>query len=129
MKRDWSTDEVIEHFTLLPAEMEFLGSNDPHNHLGKAALLKFFGYEGRFPEDASELPSAILAYIAQQLDLPEQAIGKYNWRGRRIKEHRKDIRELMGFHPATVINREVVINQAALKNGLIAMPRGWSCSN
>ena len=50
MKRDWLADEIIEHFTLLPPEIEFLGSNDPHNHLGKAILLKFFEYEGRFPE-------------------------------------------------------------------------------
>jgi hypothetical protein len=42
MKRDWSIEEVIEHFTLIPAEIEFLGSNNPHNQLGKAVLLKFF---------------------------------------------------------------------------------------
>jgi len=47
MKRDWSTEEIIEHFTLLPADIAFLGNNDPHNHLGKALLLKFFEYEGK----------------------------------------------------------------------------------
>ncbi len=31
MKRDWTSDEIVEYFTLLPAEIEFLGSNDPHN--------------------------------------------------------------------------------------------------
>jgi hypothetical protein len=42
MTQDWNTDEIIEHFTLLPSEIEFLGSNDPHNQLGKALMLKFF---------------------------------------------------------------------------------------
>ena len=105
MKGDWSTDEVVEHFTLLPAEIEFLGSSDPHNQLGKAALLKFFEYEGRFPETPAELPTTIITYIAQQLDLPEQAIHQYDWGGRRIKKHRKDIRELMGFRPATITDQ------------------------
>jgi TnpA family transposase len=105
MKQDWSTEEIIEHFTLLPTDKAFLGSNDPHNHLGKALLLKFFEYEARFPEALSELPTSIITYIAQQLDLPEKAIYQYDWGGSRIKEHRKEIRELMGFHPATVIDQ------------------------
>jgi TnpA family transposase len=106
MKRDWSTDELIEHFTLLPAEVAFLGSNDPHNQLGKAILLKFFEHAGRFPEDQSELPTTVIAYIAQQLDLPEQVIHQYDWDGRRIKAHRKDIREFYGFHPATLTDQD-----------------------
>ncbi len=106
MRQDWTTNEVIEHFTLLPAEIEFLGSNDPHNQLGKAVLLKLFEYEGRFPEDPSELPPAIIAYMAQQLDLSEHVIHQYDWNGRRIKEHRKDIRELMGFRPVTVVDQD-----------------------
>ncbi len=39
MKQDWSTEEVIKHFTLLPIEIQFLGSNNAHNQLGKAILL------------------------------------------------------------------------------------------
>jgi TnpA family transposase len=106
MKQDWSTEEIIEHFTLLPADIVFLGNNDPHNHLGKALLLKFFEHEGRFPEDLSELPTSVIVYIAQQLDLPEQAIHRYDWDGSRIKEHRKEIRELTGYHPATLIDQD-----------------------
>ncbi len=36
---DWTADGVIENFTLSRAEINFLGSNDPHNQLGKALLL------------------------------------------------------------------------------------------
>ncbi len=106
MNHNWNTEDIIEHFTLLPPEIGFLGSNDPHNHLGKALLLKFFQKEGRFPEDGTELPSEIVAYVAQQLDLPPEVIHNYDWDGRRHREHRRDIRELLGFHPATLADQD-----------------------
>jgi hypothetical protein len=106
MNHNWNTEDIIEHFTLLPPEISFLGSNDPHNHLGKALLLKFFQKEGRFPEDATEFPSEIVAYVAQQLDLPPEVIHNYDWDGRRLREHRRDIRELLGFHPATLADQD-----------------------
>jgi hypothetical protein len=43
----------------------------PIRTLGKAVLLKFFQYEGRFPESVAELPSAVVEYVAQQLNLAE----------------------------------------------------------
>jgi hypothetical protein len=42
MKQQWDVDELIEQFTLLPPEIEWLGENEEHNHLGKAISLKFF---------------------------------------------------------------------------------------
>jgi hypothetical protein len=79
-----------------------LGSSDRHNHLGKALLLKFFQYEGRFPESAAAIPFPIIEYTAQQLTLPPDIIAAYQWDGRAIKRHRRQIREFLGFHPATV---------------------------
>lgn len=35
MNNNWKADDIIKHFTLLLPEIIFLGSNDPHNHLGK----------------------------------------------------------------------------------------------
>lgn len=102
MHSDWTPDDIIEHFTLSSAEFEFLGSNVPHNYLGKALLLKFFQYEYRFPEGISEIRPPIIEYVAQQLDVSTTAIGQYNWAGRSIKQHRKEIREQMGFRPATL---------------------------
>ena len=110
MKRNWSTEEIIEHFTLLPTERQFLGVREQHNRLGRALLLKFFQYEGRFPENALEIPDEIMIYVAQQLDPPEEIIDQYDWIGRRSSEHRADIRELMGFHPATLIDQDELHN-------------------
>jgi TnpA family transposase len=114
MKQQWDVNEIIEQFTLLPPEFSFLGSSDPHNHLGKALLLKFFQHEGRFPDNIAEIPSPIIEYMTQQLNLPAGVIATYQWDGRTIKEHRRQIREHLGFHPATVAE------QRALRTWLIA---------
>lgn len=44
--------------------------------------------------------------MAHQLDIPATFIGEYDWKGERSKEHRKDIRELMGFRPATMQDQQ-----------------------
>lgn len=49
MKPFVDVNEIIERFTLLPPEINFLGRKDPHNQLGKALLLKFFQSAGQFP--------------------------------------------------------------------------------
>ena len=36
MKREWTTEEIITHFTLPSEEKVWLGSNERPNHLGKA---------------------------------------------------------------------------------------------
>jgi len=60
MKRHWTTDDLIEHFTLLPAERTLL---DPlcaaHTRLGFAVLLKSFQLDGRFPTTPHEVPAPV----------------------------------------------------------------------
>ncbi len=106
MKQNWTTDEIIEQFTLLEEEQKFVKANAPHNKLGKALLLKFFQYEARFPEDLSEIPLQAVEYVAQQLDLSPIVFKAYQWRGRSIKNQRNAIRELMGFRSATVADQD-----------------------
>jgi hypothetical protein len=108
MKPYVDVDEIIEHFTLLPPEINFLGRNDPHNQLGKALLLKFFQSEGRFPESENEFTPAIIEYVAQQLRLPPAVIQAYNWDGRTSSDQRNQIRELLGFHSATIADQEAL---------------------
>jgi TnpA family transposase len=110
MKQNWSMNELIEHFTLPPTELQSLGMKDPHNQFGKALLLKFFQHEGRFPESINEIPDVIIAYVAQQLDLAETIIEQYDWLGRRSSEHRKDIREFMGFRRVTTADQHELRN-------------------
>jgi hypothetical protein len=42
MKRDWSADELAEHWTLLPSEQALLSNKSGATRLGFAVLLKFF---------------------------------------------------------------------------------------
>lgn len=101
MKPEWTTEVIITYFTLQSEEKVWLGSNEGHNHLGKALQLKFFQYEGRFAEGLYEIPEEAIAYVAQQLHLNEQVIEEYEWRGRTAKDHWRDVRKYSGFRPAT----------------------------
>lgn len=105
MRQDWTIDEIIEHFTLLEDEHEFVSLQAPHNKLGKALLLKFFQHESRFPEGRSEISPQAVDYVAQQLGVSPDVFKAYKWRGRSIKDHRAGIRELTGFRPITVADQ------------------------
>lgn len=67
MKRQWSTEELIECFTLLPHEQAILPSDTAnaniHNRLGFALMLKFFQLEARFPKHLGEISSTVVDFI------------------------------------------------------------------
>ena len=102
MKRAWHPDELIEHWTILPQEHKLLGNKSGPTRLGFAVLLKYFQYEGRFPQHPREVPSGIVIHIAQQLDMEPETWSHYDWQGRAIKYHRAQIRQELGFREATV---------------------------
>jgi TnpA family transposase len=106
LKRNWELDELIEHFTLLPNELELVENKFDETRLGFAALFKFFQHEARFPKNKFEIPRTILAYIAKQLSLDPNLYAKYDWEGRSIKRHRVQIREFFGFRETTVQDAE-----------------------
>ncbi len=49
MKRNWTDDELIEHFILVPMERQLIGNKTGASRLGFAVLLKYFQHEARFP--------------------------------------------------------------------------------
>ncbi len=69
MKRQWDIEELIESFTLLPKELDFLANKTGATRLGCALLLKCFQYEGHFPSAQHEIPKDVVNYIANQLKL------------------------------------------------------------
>jgi Domain of unknown function (DUF4158) len=95
MKRQWSPEELIEHFILLPQEETLLpiaiANSRPHNRLGFALLLKFFQMESRFPRHAGEIPPAVVTFLAHQLKLSAEDLSGYKWKGRTLKKHRDQI--------------------------------------
>jgi hypothetical protein len=70
MKRQWDPDELIEQWTLLPADHALLGNKSGPTRLGFAVFLLYLQHEGRFPQHRHEVPRPIVAHIAAQLGVP-----------------------------------------------------------
>jgi hypothetical protein len=94
MKRVWPLDELIEQFTLLPNERELLGNKTGATRLGFAVRLKYFQHEGRFPARKSDVPRAVVAFLAKQVDVSARASAAYDWSGRSVTYHPKSGRSL-----------------------------------
>jgi hypothetical protein len=101
MKRSWNLEELVEHCTLLPDELKLLANKTDPSRLGFAILLKCFQYEGRFPQYKGDIPVPFITYIARQIDIAPERFEEYDWNGRTIKQHRADVRALLGFREPT----------------------------
>jgi hypothetical protein len=64
MKRQWTHDELPEHWTLLPDELKLLANKTGATRLGFSLLLKAFALQGRFPRHIHELPGAVIVDVA-----------------------------------------------------------------
>jgi Domain of unknown function (DUF4158) len=70
MRQNFTPQELAEHFTLLPVEQELLANKTGANRLGFVVLLKYFQWEGRFPEHVQDVPRAVVDHIARTLTIP-----------------------------------------------------------
>src|SRR5436309_7626931 len=94
MKRAWTSEELLEHFTLLPGELTAVGNKSGPTRLGFAVLLKCLQYEGRFPRSRQEVAPEVVRFLATQLGVDAALFAQYAWEGRTIETHRAQIREL-----------------------------------
>lgn len=118
MQRHWQPEELIEHWTLLPAELELLTKKTVTNRLGIALLLKYFQYEGRFPTSLTEIPRDAIRYVAKLLKISPDRFDNYDWQGRTIKAHRALIRDFLGVTEATV--KDAIALSAWLETQVLA---------
>jgi hypothetical protein len=125
MKRHWETEELVEHWTLLPSELNLLTHKTEVNRLGFALLLKFFQYAGCFPRHKSDIPKDVLRFIAQQVNVPSVNLEHYSWQGRTIKIHRNQIRQLLQVREATLADSRAL--QQWLQNQVLVC--GMSLEN
>jgi len=102
IKTNCGTEELIENWTLLPAELNLVSSKIGANQIGFAVLLKYFQIYARFPNSPKEISDTVVSYIAQQLQISSDSYSDYDWQGRSISNHRASIRQLFGFRTATV---------------------------
>ncbi len=106
MKRLWTENDLAEQWTLHPDELALLANKTGHTRLGFAVLLRYFQQEGRFPQAKSDVPGAVIAYIARQVGVEPAEYLRYDWRGRSIEYHRAQIRAFLGFREATARDAE-----------------------
>lgn len=120
MKRQWTPEELAEHWTLSSSDEELVANKSGPTRLGFALLLKYFQHEGRFPHHKGDVPTAAAVFVARQLDLQPELYAQYAWTGRTVAYHRIQIRQALGFREATEqdiedltnwLQREVVPNE------------------
>jgi TnpA family transposase len=74
--------------------------------LGFAILLKFYQRTARFPAFKNEVAGQVVSFVATQVSVAPETYLQYDWQGRTIKDHRAEIRRLLGFRESTVADAE-----------------------
>jgi hypothetical protein len=92
-----SLGELIEHWTLLDDEVDLVAVKHADTKLAFALLLKFYGRYGRFPRNRNDLHPDAVDFVARAVRADQESLGGYDWSGRTIERHRREIREYFGF--------------------------------
>jgi TnpA family transposase len=108
MRQYFTPQELIDHFTLLPHEHGLLANKSGINRLGFVVLLKYFQWEGRFPEHWREVPSVLVQHIAATLNFPADGVLQYELEGRTARYHKEQIRQWLGFRPGTTTDADTI---------------------
>ncbi len=109
LKRNWTEEELLTDFILMPDELNLLmGNRTEANRLGFALLLKYFQQEAKFPTTKQDIPRVIIEYIAKQIDVSPDKFEEYGWGGKEktYTRHRNTIREFFGFRELTGADNE-----------------------
>ncbi|CAH2902538.1 MAG: Mobile element protein [uncultured Paraburkholderia sp.] len=78
-------------------EQALLPGRTGHGRFGFAVLLKYFQYEGRFPDSRREVPAEVVRHLAEQLAIPIKALDSFDWQGRTAKRQRTEILSWLGI--------------------------------
>lgn len=70
--------ELVRHFTLAKADLEAIRRcRGDHNRLGYAVMLCYLRFPGRPLHAGERPPTALLAFVAEQIDVLPDTIGEY----------------------------------------------------
>ena len=101
MRQYFTPQELADHFTLLPDEQALLANKTGANRLGFVVLLKYFQWEGCFPDHPHDLPNAVVLHIAHSLNMSADRYLQYDFEGRTARYHKEQIRQWTGVRPGT----------------------------
>ncbi|MFJ3310453.1 DUF4158 domain-containing protein [Streptomyces sp. NPDC086549] len=88
----------------MESDWDLVANKSGPTRLGFCLMLKFFEIEARFPEFIEEFPQPAVEYVAELVKVSAAELAKYDLAG--AKRHRKQIREALGFRPATLPDEE-----------------------
>ncbi len=110
MKRTWTSEELLEHFTLLPDELNAVGNKSGATRLGFAVLFKCFQHEGRFLRSRQEAAPEVVRFLATQVGVDAVLFAHYGWEGRTIEAHRAQIREIVKLREFRHTDEEALLD-------------------
>ncbi len=90
-------DDLVEHWTLLPDELDLVVRLHEPSRLAFAVWLKFYTRHGRFPRGRGEVHDDAVTFVARQLKVSAGDLGLMEWSGRTAERHRATIRGHLGF--------------------------------
>ena len=67
VKKNWSAEELIESWTLIPQELELVRNKVGGNQIGFALFLKYFQLMARFPDSPDEIPFFVFNAVKRLL--------------------------------------------------------------
>lgn len=99
-------DDLVEHWTLLPDELDLVVRLHEPSRLVFAVWLKFYTRHGRFPRGRGEVHDDAVAFVARQLKVSAGELGLVEWAGRTAERHRAAIRAHLGFRECSTADAE-----------------------
>src|SRR3954468_1373686 len=102
MRAERDGEDIDDRWALNASDRTLLGNKTGATRLGFAVLLKMFQVNGRFPYRLEEVPVAAVEAIASQIEVPAEALRRYDWRSRAAAYHRAQIRDALGFREPTL---------------------------
>lgn len=104
-----SNNKIDESFNFSEIEIDIVHNNrKAETKIGFAVLYKFFQNNGRFPYDRFEISNEVICYISEQIGVDSSCYNDYDWNGKSIINHRKQIRELFLFRECTVQDYDTI---------------------
>lgn len=99
MKRQWSEAELDTHWSITVEEEAVAARRSCQGRFGFFVLLKFFQYEGHFPESRRQIPADVIRYLSTHLRMPLNTLDGFDWQGRTARRQRAEILRWLGIRP------------------------------
>lgn len=92
--------ELVRHYTLSPGDLAMARAcRGDHNRLGFALMLGYLRYPGRPLKIGERPPAAVVAFLAEQIDVLPVCLEEYLVAPRTCRRHAADAQERLGLRP------------------------------